>query len=71
MKKAVLFFWLVAIASAGCQDGAEIKVNLDSAGKKFDTTARKVYEDARKELDTLTEKIENRVNRKDKKDSTE
>ena len=56
------------LTMVSCSDEGTVKVDIDSVGRKFDTTAERMYDTAKRKLEDLTEKIENKVKSKDTTD---
>ncbi len=65
MKKRLILVTITVLVLCSCNDGGSVKIEVDSVGKQFDTTAERVYDTAKSRLKTLTDKIEDRVNSRD------
>lgn len=68
MKKRWLPGLILLLTMVSCSDEGTVKVDIDSVGRKFDTTAERMYDTAKRKLEDLTEKIENKVKSKDTTD---
>ena len=65
MKKIVLAGLILTLGLVACSDSASVKIKVDSVGKKFDTTAERLYDTAKGKMKDLKERIEDRVNDRD------
>ena len=53
------------ILLAGCNNDGSVKVKMDSLGKKFDSSAQRLYDSAKEKGRELKENIKEKLNNKD------
>jgi len=53
------------ILLAGCNNDGSVKVKMDSLGKKFDSSAQRLYDSAKERGRELKENIKEKLNNKD------
>ena len=56
---------MVMILLAGCNNDGSVKVKMDSLGKKFDSSAQRLYDSAKEKGRELKENIKEKLNNKD------
>ncbi len=60
---------MVTVALASCNnDGVSTKAKFDSLGKKFDSTAEKLWDSTKEKAKDIKEKIEDKLDQKDSAD---
>ena len=64
MKKLYGILILSALLAA-CNNEGGIKVKMDSLGKKFDSSAEKIWDSTKEKGKALKEKIKNKMEQKD------
>ncbi|MFL5788603.1 MAG: hypothetical protein ACJ748_11165 [Flavisolibacter sp.] len=64
MKKLLA---IIAFSSllASCNNGSEVKSKMDSLGKKFDSSAEKIYDSTKAVGKELKDRIKNKIENKD------
>jgi len=63
MKSLVLFLFLAFLSA--CNNSAEVKVSMDSVGKKFNDKAEKAWDSTKEGLKNLKNKVEEHLDKKD------
>lgn len=67
--KNIWILGLAALVFSACNNsGSEVKINIDSVGKKFDKAAEKTWDSTKKNLKNLKNKIKNKLEDKDSTD---
>jgi hypothetical protein len=65
MKKTGLVILMAGVMMACNNSGSSTKVKLDSIGKKFDSSANRVWDSTKEKAKGIKEKIENKLDQKD------
>ena len=60
-----LVILIVAVALGGCNNDGPVKIKMDSLGKKFDSSAQRLYDSAKEKGRELKENIKNKLDNKD------
>jgi hypothetical protein len=61
----LLALLLIGGVLGGCNDNAEVKAKFDSVGKKFDSSAQRLYDTAKEKGRELKDKIKEKLDKKD------
>jgi hypothetical protein len=56
---------VITILFSGCNNDGSVKVKMDSLGKKFDSSAQRLYDSAKEKGKELKENIKNKLENKD------
>ncbi len=65
MKKLGLFFLMVCALTACNNSGSSTQNKLDSIGKKFDSSADRVWDSTKGRAREIKERVENKLEQKD------
>ncbi len=66
MKKAGFVIIVLGALVSGCSDsGSSTRVKIDSIGRKFDTSAERIWDSTKEKAKEIKEKIENKLDQKD------
>lgn len=63
IRTLILLIGIVVLAS--CNNDGSVKVKMDSLGKKFDSSAERLYDSAKEKGRELKENIKEKLNNKD------
>ena len=66
MKKAGFVIIVMGCIVSACSDnGSSTRVKIDSIGRKFDTSADRIWDSTKEKAKEIKEKIENKLDPKD------
>ncbi|HEU0063550.1 MAG TPA: hypothetical protein VFQ58_00905 [Flavisolibacter sp.] len=61
----LLALLLIGGILGGCNDNGEVKAKIDSVGKKFDSSAQRLYDTAKEKGRELKDKIKEKLDNND------
>ena len=60
-----LVILIAAVLLGGCNNDGSVKIKMDSLGKKFDSSAERLYDSAKEKGREIKENIKNKLDNKD------
>ena len=61
----ILAILITAVLLGGCNNDGPVKIKMDSLGKKFDSSAERLYDSAKEKGREIKENIKNKLDKKD------